>query len=121
MNNLIFSNQSKDIFSNPILFNDDSNSDSDSDIEYMEDAQIHLRLQQRTVRKSITIVEGMTKDNGEIMVKYLRKSLNTNGNVCKDSEGNTIIQFQGDKRKDIRRYLIDNGIISKKNITIHGF
>jgi translation initiation factor 1 (eIF-1/SUI1) len=32
-----------------------------------------------------------------------------------------IIQIQGDKRKDIKTYLLENNISSEEDIIIHGF
>jgi translation initiation factor 1 len=83
--------------------------------------QIHLRLQMRNARKSITIVQGIAPEDAKVMVRYLRKTLSTNGNICKDDDDNIIVQFQGDKRAEIKKYLIDNSLGDAENIKIHGF
>ena len=47
--------------------------------------------------------------------------MNCNGTILEDENFGKIIQIQGDKRKDIKTYLLENNISSEEDIIIHGF
>jgi len=84
---------------------------------------IHIRIQQRNGRKCISIVEGLNDlnlDDKHIqkLAKTFRKTFNCSA-IVKDS-GN-VIQLQGDRRNDIKNFLIDNKLCEKDDIKIHGF
>ncbi len=79
--------------------------------------KVHIMLQQRNGRKCLTIIEDLPSDlDLKKILKYLKKQLSTNGSI-KEEE---IIILQGDKRHDVRKFLIDNGICEEENIVIHG-
>jgi len=83
-------------------------------------ALIHIRNQQRSGRKSETLVEGVPEVfNLKKIVKYLKKALNCNGCLRESEEHGTIIQLQGDVRKDVEDFLIREGISEKENIRNH--
>lgn len=44
-----------------------------------------------------------------------------NGTAIEDPEKGTIIQLQGDKRRDIYKFLIEEGISYKEQIKMHGY
>jgi translation initiation factor 1 len=83
--------------------------------------KIHIRIQQRNSRKSITIIEGFdeTLDLKKIL-KYMKKNFNCNGKVFADTRYGKIIQLQGDQRMISKDFMIDMNIISTENIVIHG-
>jgi translation initiation factor SUI1 len=94
----------------------------DDEEDILEDApKIHLRLQMRTVRKSITIVEGLKPEDAKVILKDLRKRIHTNGTVTKSKEGEPVLTVQGDKRKIIKQYLIDEKYAKSDTIITHGF
>ena len=109
MDNIIFNSTNFDL---------DGDSEEDIDIEPV----VHLRLQMRTVRKSITIVEGLSFEQATKVLKDIRKLFSTNGAVIgKEGDDDIVFQCQGDNRMKIKKYLIDKEITSKENIKVHGF
>lgn len=82
---------------------------------------VHLRIQKRTVRKSITIVEGLDKSICKVVLKEFRKRFNTNGALKVDNDDLYVLQIQGDKRKEISDYLIEKEITDEDHIHIHGY
>lgn len=83
---------------------------------------IHLRVQQRTGRKRITIVEGLNekKYNLKLILKSLKKEFHCNGNIEEDETYGKVIKLTGDKRADVKKFLIQEGIASQDNIKVHG-
>lgn len=95
--------------------------------------KVHIRMQQRNGRKSWTTVQGfpervrLPKSGRQMDVDFdkilraLKKTFKTNGTLIKDDEHGTIIQLQGDIRKEVAEFLIDaTGIITKDQVMIHG-
>uniref|UniRef100_A0A1J3ERV8 Protein translation factor SUI1-like protein n=1 Tax=Noccaea caerulescens TaxID=107243 RepID=A0A1J3ERV8_NOCCA len=83
---------------------------------------IHIRIQQRNGKKNLTTVQGLNKDHSyERTLKDLKKGSCCNGNVVVHKELGKIIQLQGDQRKKVSQFLIQNGIAYKDQIKIHGF
>lgn len=89
-------------------------------------SKIHLRIQQRNGKKSITTCEGLEDDlDIKRICKAMRKQFNCNGNITEVKEtGNEVIQLQGDQRENIRNWLLEQEIIIKSEssrIVVHGF
>mmetsp|Transcript_36081 Transcript_36081/g.83833 ORF Transcript_36081/g.83833 Transcript_36081/m.83833 type:complete len:115 (+) Transcript_36081:94-438(+) len=95
--------------------------------------KVHIRMQQRNGRKSWTTVQGFPESvrlpkSGRVLqvdfdkiLRGLKKSFRTNGTLIKDEEHGTIIQLQGDIRKEVAEFLIDaTAIVTKDQIMIHG-
>ncbi|AAS51525.1 translation initiation factor eIF1 Ecym_1113 [Eremothecium cymbalariae DBVPG len=83
---------------------------------------IHIRIQQRNGRKTLTTVQGIPEEYDlKRILKVLRKDFGCNGNMVKDDEMGEIIQLQGDQRAKVCEFLITQLAIPKKNIKIHGF
>ena len=102
--------------SNDLIFNKDTLLDfgisDDIDI-------IDIKNQQRNGRKSITVIEGLLPYKMD--VKKLSKSLNKHFNVggtCDREKG--IITLQGDKRLDVKNFLLLELSIDEECIRIHG-
>merc|ERR1712083_1219179 len=96
-------------------------------------SKVHIRMQQRNGRKSWTTVQGFpeqvrTPKSGKVypvdfdkILRALKKTYKTNGTLIKDEEHGTIIQLQGDIRKDVAEFLIEaTAIITKDQVMIHG-
>ncbi|KAG5745934.1 hypothetical protein H9Q70_011366 [Fusarium xylarioides] len=86
---------------------------------------IHIRIQQRNGRKTLTTVQGLPKkfDQKKIL-KVIKKKFACNGTIVNDSEMGEVIQLQGDQRKDVQEFLIDKkeGLeLDAKTIKVHGF
>ncbi|CAG7910038.1 unnamed protein product [Brassica rapa] len=83
---------------------------------------IHVRIQQRNGKKSLTTVQGLKKEYSyEKILKDLKKDFCCNGNVVQDKVLGKIIQLQGDQRKKVSHFLVQTGIAKKDQIKIHGF
>ncbi|KAI4341031.1 hypothetical protein MLD38_025806 [Melastoma candidum] len=83
---------------------------------------IHVRVQQRNGRKSLTTVQGLNKEfSYNKILKDLKKEFCCNGTVVQDPELGQVIQLQGDQRKNVSTFLVQAGIVKKDQIKIHGF
>mmetsp|Transcript_8732 Transcript_8732/g.24635 ORF Transcript_8732/g.24635 Transcript_8732/m.24635 type:complete len:119 (-) Transcript_8732:63-419(-) len=96
-------------------------------------SKVHIRMQQRNGRKSWTTVAGFPEQvrlpkSGTVLsvdfdkiLRALKKNFKTNGVLIKDAEHGTIIQLQGDIRKDVRDFLVEvTALITRDQIMIHG-
>ncbi|CAG8259740.1 unnamed protein product [Penicillium salamii] len=85
---------------------------------------IHIRIQQRNGRKTLTTVQGLPKkfDQKKIL-KVIKKKFACNGTIVTDTEMGEVIQLQGDQRKDVQEFLTDkDGLeLDAKSIKVHGF
>lgn len=116
------------------LLNFQSNQLGFDDIEE-ENIKVHIRVQQRNGRKSWTLVEGIDDiykaeqgNNGfdkfmKRIIKEFRKEFHCSVSLQKDKDNDDkcIIQMQGDKREEVKEYLIKSGLVDKDNIIMHGF
>ncbi|XP_055808573.1 protein translation factor SUI1 homolog [Solanum dulcamara] len=83
---------------------------------------VHIRIQQRNNRKSLTTIQGLKKEfSYEKLLKDLKKEFCCNGNVVQDKELGKVIQLQGDQRKNVSQFLVNADIVKKEQIKIHGF
>ena len=83
---------------------------------------VHIRIQQRNGKKSLTTVQGLKKEfSYEKILKDLKKEFCCNGTVVQDKELGKIIQLQGDQRKNVSHFLVQAGLVRKDQIKIHGF
>ncbi|MCD7449877.1 hypothetical protein HAX54_001920 [Datura stramonium] len=83
---------------------------------------VHIRIQQRNNRKSLTTIQGLKKEfNYGKILKDLKEEFCCNGNVVLDKELGKVIQLQGDQRKDVSQFLLNADIVKKEQIKIHGF
>ena len=68
---------------------------------------VHIRVQQRNGRKSLTTVQGLKKEfSYNKILKDLKKEFCCNGTVVQDSELGQVIQLQGDQRKNVSTFLV---------------
>ncbi|KAJ4833028.1 hypothetical protein Tsubulata_010656 [Turnera subulata] len=83
---------------------------------------VHIRIQQRNGKKSLTTVQGLPKEfSYDKILKSLKKEFCCNGNVVQDKELGKIIQLQGDQRKNVHHFLVNSNLVKKDQIKIHGF
>ena len=89
----------------------------------LEQGYVHIRIQQRNGRKSITTVTGLSKAlDLKRILKAIKKEHCCNGTVLKDEEtGTEVLQFQGDQRDPVKAFLLKEEICEKDNIKVHGF
>ncbi|KAF2228783.1 eukaryotic translation initiation factor SUI1 [Viridothelium virens] len=86
---------------------------------------IHIRIQQRNGRKTLTTVQGLPKkfDQKKIL-KVIKKEFACNGTIVNDTEMGEVIQLQGDQRKNVQEFLTNEkeGLgLDAKTIKVHGF
>ncbi|KAE9400746.1 translation initiation factor SU [Gymnopus androsaceus JB14] len=82
---------------------------------------IHIRIQQRNGRKTLTTLQGLPKQYDlKKLLKAFKKEFACNGTLVDDEKMGEVIQLQGDQRAKISTFLIDNGI-EKATIKVHGF
>ncbi len=85
-------------------------------------SMVHLRLQQRNARQKITTVQGLSPllDFNRIL-KVLKKKLCCNANIIDDEDHGKIMQFQGDHRREISEFIIEEELVtSREMVKIHG-
>ncbi|CAN9090395.1 unnamed protein product [Alternaria alternata] len=99
--------------------------DAGGEVKSTQQNYIHIRIQQRNGRKTLTTVQGLPKkfDQKKIL-KVIKKKFACNGTVVADTEMGEVIQLQGDQRKDVQDFLTDKkeGLgLDGKTIKVHGF
>ena len=83
---------------------------------------VHIRVQQRNGKKSLTTVQGLADDlDLPKILKALKKTLNTNGTVLEDEDFGFVLQLQGDHRGTVADFLCTYHICTRAEIKIHGF
>ncbi|PRP87735.1 translation factor [Planoprotostelium fungivorum] len=81
---------------------------------------IHIRINQRTARKTLTTVQGLPKElNYDKVLKALKQKFCCNGTIIEHEELGKVIQLQGDQRKNCQEFLVEEGICKKGNVKIH--
>lgn len=90
----------------------------------VQKSKIHIRYQ-KTGPRTITILEGLDDDlDLKRISKALKKTFSCAATIQKDEEGNEIIQLQGDHCNNVKKWLIEQEIISeseaKERIVMHG-
>ncbi|KIK06524.1 hypothetical protein K443DRAFT_129804 [Laccaria amethystina LaAM-08-1] len=82
---------------------------------------IHIRIQQRNGRKTLTTLQGLPKQyDSKKLLKAFKKEFACNGTLVDDEKMGQVIQLQGDQRAKISNFLSENGI-EKSTIKVHGF
>jgi len=87
-----------------------------------KDDYIHIRIQQRSGRKTLTTVQGIPEvfDLKKI-VKQCKKEFACNGTVVEHAEYGEVIQLQGDQRNNISSLLKKFNLAKEDQIKVHGF
>lgn len=83
---------------------------------------IHIRIQQRNGRKTLTTIQGIAQcyDLKRIL-KVVKKDFHCNGTVVDHPEYGEVLQLQGDQRKNMKQFLSSVGFASNDQIKVHGF
>ncbi|KAI3359949.1 hypothetical protein L3Q82_013844 [Scortum barcoo] len=83
---------------------------------------IHIRIQQRNGRKTLTTVQGISDDyDKKKLVKAFKKKFACNGTVIEHPEYGEVIQLQGDQRKNICQFIIEIDLAKEEQLKVHGF
>ncbi|KAG8992492.1 Eukaryotic translation initiation factor eIF-1 [Tulasnella sp. JGI-2019a] len=82
---------------------------------------LHIRVQQRNGRKTLTTLQGLPKEyDPKKLLKAFKKEFACNGVLVDDEALGQVIQLQGDQRLKISAFLTAEGL-PKSMIKIHGF
>merc|ERR1739847_153213 len=107
-------------FNNYDAFDDSFSGDTDL-VQYQKEV-IHIRIQQRNGRKTLTTVQGLCEAYDlKKIIKVCKRHFACNGTVVDHPEYGEVIQFQGDQREHISRFLSEVKLARKDQIKIHGF
>ncbi|GFO26747.1 protein translation factor sui1 homolog [Plakobranchus ocellatus] len=102
--------------------NFDPFADTNESVGNAQETLIHIRIQQRNGRKTLTTVQGLDqKYDFKKIAKAAKKEFACNGTVVEHPEYGEVIQLQGDQRENIRGFLIKVGLASQSQIKLHGF
>ncbi|KAJ3241858.1 Iron-sulfur assembly protein 1 [Chytriomyces hyalinus] len=92
------------------------------DIGDVQQGYIHIRIQQRNGRKTLTTVQGLAAEiDPKKVLKAFKKQFACNGNIIEDEEHGECIQLQGDQRTKVLQFLTEQEISAKDKIKLHGF
>ncbi|EPQ28538.1 uncharacterized protein PFL1_03842 [Pseudozyma flocculosa PF-1] len=82
---------------------------------------VHIRVQQRNGRKTLTTLQGLPKEwDQKMLLKAFKKDFACNGTIVEDEELGQVIQLQGDQRQKIAEFLVTEGM-PKNEVKVHGF
>ncbi|XP_059951114.1 eukaryotic translation initiation factor 1-like [Mesoplodon densirostris] len=86
---------------------------------------IHIKIQQKNGRKTLTTVQGITDDyDKKKLAKAFKKKFACNGTVIEHSEYGEVIQLQGDQRNNIKnicQFLVETRLGNDDHMKVHGF
>lgn len=83
---------------------------------------VHIRIQQRNGRKSLTTIAGLDqKLDFPKVLKVVKKTFCCNGTVINDKDAGKVLQLQGDQRQNMFDFLSSESIVKKSQIKLHGF
>ncbi|NP_001080047.1 uncharacterized protein LOC379739 [Xenopus laevis] len=83
---------------------------------------VHIRIQQRNGRKTLTTVQGIADAyDKKKLVKAFKKKFACNGTVVDHPEYGEVIQLQGDQRKNACQFLMEVGLAKEDQLKVHGF
>jgi len=93
-----------------------------ADDQSVQDGLIHVRIQQRNGRKTLTTVQGISDNyDKKKIVKACKKEFACNGTVVEHPEYGEVMQLQGDQRNNICQFLTKIGIAKPDQLKVHGF
>jgi translation initiation factor 1 len=101
----------------------------DNDVEEVKSSivggsggEIHIRMQQRNGRKSLTIIEGLPpKLNLKKVLSHFKREFCSNGKIVSAEKSEKILKLSGDQRNNVGDFLTDQKLARKEQIKIHGF
>ena len=85
-------------------------------------SKVHIRVQQRNGRKSITTVQGLGEEiDYPKLLKALKKEFGCNGTILSDASYGTVLQLQGDQRVNLGKFFVEKKILLADEMETHGF
>ena len=96
--------------------------DNESELTKKHQNFIHLRIQQRNGKKTLTTIQGLSQDlDLKKITKAFKKEFACNGCIIVHPEYGEVIQLQGDQRNNVTLFLKKTNIVEEDQIKIHGF
>lgn len=94
----------------------------DEDVGGVQDGLVHIRIQQRNGRKTLTTIQGLSEDYDlKKIVRACKKEFACNGTVVEHPEYGEVLQLQGDQRTKICDWLIKIKLVKPDQLKVHGF
>lgn len=88
----------------------------------VQDGLVHIRIQQRNGRKTLTTVQGLSAEYDlKKIVRACKKEFACNGTVIEHPEYGEVLQLQGDQRENICQWLTKTGLAKSDQLKVHGF
>merc|ERR1712223_180284 len=88
----------------------------------VQDGLVHIRIQQRNGRKTLTTIQGLSSDYDlKKIVRACKKEFACNGTVIEHPEYGEVLQLQGDQRTKICGWLTKSGLVRSDQLKVHGF
>jgi len=88
----------------------------------VQDGIVHVRIQQRNGRKTLTTVQGLSEEYDlKKIIKVAKKEFACNGTVVEHPEYGEVLQLQGDQRENICSLLVSCQLVKIDQIKKHGF
>merc|ERR1739847_66528 len=106
-----------------VVFNDfDAFRDQNVDEISPQKDMVHIRIQQRNGRKTLTTVQGLSAEYDlKKIVRQAKKEFACNGTVVEHPEYGEVLQLQGDQRTKICDMLAKFGLAKKEQLKVHSF
>jgi len=88
----------------------------------VQDGLVHIRIQQRSGRKTLTTIQGLSSEYDlKKIVRACKKEFACNGTVIEHPEYGEVLQLQGDQRTKICGWLTKTGLVRSDQLKVHGF
>ncbi|CCW62556.1 unnamed protein product [Phytomonas sp. EM1] len=86
----------------------------------LEAQQVHIRVQQRAGKKSVTTIQGLNPGlNFNRINREFQRRWGCNGTLIKTANAGTVIQLQGNWSENIKQFLLDEHMATETNLKIH--
>ena len=91
----------------------------------VQDGFVHVRIQQRKGRKTLTTIQGLKAKHDllKAIVKAFKKEFACGVQLIQDPEHGKVLQLQGDQRTKVCAWLSDpkKGLVRADQLKMHGF
>jgi len=85
----------------------------------VQDGLVHIRIQQRNGRKTLTTIQGLsTEYDLKKIVRACKKEFACNGTVIEHPEYGEVLQLQGDQRTKICGWLTKTGLVRSDQLKV---
>merc|ERR1711971_432494 len=92
------------------------------DEDGVQDGLVHIRIQQRNGRKTLTTIQGLSAEYDlKKIVRACKKEFACNGTVVEHPEYGEVLQLQGDQRNKICDWLTKTSLVKPDQLKLHGF